>query len=192
MVQWRFKDALTEKIAHRQAFFWLGMALLASLPFLISPKQLRFYVVPSMVFYALAIGTWLAPYARVLQAQWHTKMPPFLQRMSTLVLVLGLLVCLGLSWQWRGKDARSSQWLQDARQVGQTMPTYSQLYVHPELYPRWELHGYFYRYFHIDLTATFNAQPYAMMPRHQTFEEPAYQLINDSLPTVRLYQRQID
>lgn len=172
----------------RKALFWLLLGSAASLPIMVSPKQLWFYLVPSTVFYALAAGAWWIP----LGIAWRDYLRPYqtLRRATIYLWLIGLVVCIGLSVALRGKNARQPDWLGDSRAIGAIVPAHTELYIHPDLYTRWNLHGYMYRYFYLDLSSAYDDQPYALMPKDRSFDHPDYQLINDSLQVLRLYQKQ--
>jgi 4-amino-4-deoxy-L-arabinose transferase-like glycosyltransferase len=59
-VRWRW---------HRVGLGWLIIALMATLPLLISPRQFKWYLAPAMPFYALALAACLGPLIRLTTKQ---------------------------------------------------------------------------------------------------------------------------
>lgn len=53
----------------RQALIFILLGLSASLPILVSPKQLSFYIVPSLPYFALGAALLIAPYTQAME-QW--------------------------------------------------------------------------------------------------------------------------
>lgn len=187
LARWRALTPIWSKEQNQKVLFWGLLGAAASLPMMISPKQLWFYLVPSTVFYGLAAGAWLAP----LGEAWYDYLQPYtrLQQVSRWIWMVGLVVCISLSVVLRGKNARHPDWLGDSRSIGAMVPPHTEIYIHPDLYTRWNLHGYLYRYFYIDISAGYHDQPYALMPKDQSFDRSDYQLLNDSLQVLRLYQK---
>lgn len=183
---WRCPN-LQKKINWRLTFLWLFIAFSASLPMLISPKQLRFYIVPSMVFYALSLATLALPFWRAL-AEYFKDFSTS-QKLLKGGLLIALFVCLSLSIMNRKKYARSVDVLSDSITIGNAMPNHTEVYLNPSLYTVWNLHAYMYRYFYIDLSTSFNDQNYALFPKSEEFKHPEYKEKDLNLSSLRLYER---
>lgn len=182
-----FHASIQKKINWRLTFLWLFIAFSASLPMLISPKQLRFYIVPSMVFYALSLATASVPIWVALAN--HFK--DFLQARKALKggLLIGLFICLSLSIFNVKKYARSLDVLPDSMAIGTVIPNHTEAYLDPSLYTVWNLHAYMYRYFYIDLSTVYENQDYVIMPKNQKFQRAKYKQVDLPLSSFKLYKR---
>lgn len=65
VMAWRVKAQI-----NRVALGWLVIALFATLPLLISPRQFKWYLAPSMPFYALSLACFLGPVLEPKRRQW--------------------------------------------------------------------------------------------------------------------------
>lgn len=177
----------TAKIPKQHVFFWLWVAVCASFPLLISPKQLRFYIVPSMFWYALAWGLacWPALVALVEYSQSWIRRQQFLK----IILGLGLLGCLIMGYQNAGKNAREVALLGDVRTIGALAERHSTIHISASLYKKWNLHAYFYRYYYIDLNTVFQEQSYMLAPKEEDFARPGYRKSTLELQALQLYER---
>jgi 4-amino-4-deoxy-L-arabinose transferase-like glycosyltransferase len=177
----------TAQIPKQQVLFLLWIAVCASFPLLISPKQLRFYIVPSMFWYALAWG--LACWPALVALMAYSKDWVRRQQLAKGILGVGVLVCLGLGYQNAGKNAREKELLADVRKVGALAERYSTIYISPSLYPKWSLHAYFYRYYYIDLNTVFQEQTYMLAPKQEDFDRSGYRRSSLELEVLQLYER---
>lgn len=179
--------SIREKINWRLAFLWLLIACSASLPMLISPKQLRFYIVPSMVFYSLSLATLAFPFWKALAH--YFKDFSISRRFLKAGLLTGLVFCFSLSIINRKKYARSLDILPDSMIIGKVVPNHTEVYLNPRLFRTWNLHAYMYRYFYIDLSTDFKAQEYMITPKEKTFKNSVYKEVELNLSTLKLYKR---
>ena len=182
-----FHASIQKKINWRLTFLWLFIAFSASLPMLISPKQLRFYIVPSMVFYALSLATLSVP----LWVALANYFKDFLRSRKLLKggLLIGLFICLSLSIFNREKCARSLDVLPDSMVIGTVIPNHTEAYLDPSLYTVWNLHAYMYRYFYIDLSTVFKDQDYLIISKNEAFQKPEYEQVDLPLSSFKLYKR---
>ena len=180
----------TEKINWKAVLFWLLLALSASLPMLISPKQLRFYIVPSMALYSLSFATLYLPIFRAL----YIYFKPFYKLKQTVVILLwlGISSCVVLSIFNIKKYARNPDMLPDLFILGSIIPSHTEIYLYPSLYRVWNLHAYMYRYFYIDLSTTTKGQQYALFKKDDVVSPlfGEYQEQQVGLVTYKLYKRQ--
>lgn len=180
-------SSFLEKINWRLTFLWLLIACSASLPMLISPKQLRFYIVPSMLFYSLSLATLAFPFWKALALYFKDFV--LSQKLLKGGLWISLVVCLGLSIINRKEYARSLDILPDSMAIGQEIPDHTEVYLNPRLYRTWNLHAYMYRYFYIDLTTVFDNQDYMITPKQKVLKGSIYKEVDLNLNTLKLYKR---
>ncbi|MGH1334807.1 MAG: ArnT family glycosyltransferase [Aureispira sp.] len=178
----------TSPINKKAVLFWLWMGVCASLPLLISPKQLRFYIVPAMGWYALAWGIFNWPVFLALIE--HTKTWKRSKMLLAGLVWLGVSGCLLLSFYNKGDNARQTDLLNDTKIIGGIMPSHSTLHILPSLYNKWNLHAYFYRYYYIDLTTVYQEQKYVAVPKGAVYDRSIYKKEVVGLKTLDLYKRQ--
>lgn len=175
-----------EPIDKKQVVFWLLLAAAASLPMLISPKQLRFYIVPSMVFYNLGGAVLFYPTFKALEEYFL----PFqrLKKAIRILIYLGISICLVYSFLNAKKYARNEDMLPDIFALGATIPAHTEIYLNPKLYTVWNLHAYMYRYFYIDLSTVPKMQRFALFPKNEVFSSEHYEEQPLDLKKYKLYK----
>ncbi len=170
-------------------WLWLLIAFSASLPMLISPKQLGFYLVPSFMFYALALATLATP----LYKAWGEELKQFVLplKIFKITLVSGILFCWGLSIYNIGRFARTPNHLSDVFRLGELLPHHQEIFLSPDLYRVWSFHGLMYRHFYIDLSTVYQEQEYALFYRESSphFSEEKYEELPVQLNNYKLYRR---
>lgn len=171
----------------KTVFFFLFIAFCASFPLLISPKQLRFYIVPSMAWYALAWGLFCWP---ALEA-WieYSKKWKVAKWVMQVVIVAGIGGCVVMSILNKGKNAREVELLTDIRKIGGLLGKQKTLHITNALYSEWDIHAYFYRYYYIDLTTTYKEQPYILSQQEEGYERLGYQEKELGLKQLKLHKR---
>lgn len=168
-------------------FFLIGLS--ASLPIIISPKQLNFYSIPSIVFFSLSLGVIAHPIYQSLICY----LEPFKKLKKTSFLLI-LILNIGLSYvsinNYKG-NARDFEILHDIRIIGTIVPRHSEIYLSPSLFKFWNLHGYFYRFYYIDLNTVNENQEYAIIPNFENGIEleSRYTEIKLNLKIYRLYKK---
>jgi len=101
------KRIMTLSINYRLLIYYLGIALIGSLPLLISPKQRRWYVFPSLPFYALAIATACNDIALALEKLISQKKRAnrYILLFSFIIFIASIiLMFLGRNYIGRDKD----------------------------------------------------------------------------------------
>lgn len=181
------KLKIISKTNWKVTFFWLLIALSASLPMLISPKQLRFYIVPSTLFFSLSLATMALPIFEAISIYFNKQV--LAKRAGKAVVTTAIIACLVLSYNNTNKFARSFDVLPDSFILGEHIPSHTEAFLHANLYTVWNLHAYMYRYFYIDLSTVYKEQPYAIFPKDLPFESADYQEKEVGLKNHRLYER---
>ncbi len=185
----RLRRPRTRRTSGQRRLGWayLGIALAASLPLLLSVKQRRWYVFPSLPFYALALAALWQPAAlrleRYLQAQ-----PLYRQRLRA-GCVLGLVLALGAMGLERHALRRDVTLYQDFAQPAVTLPARAMLSVYPaHLAAHWTLIAHLQRHFKASVTSVIGA-PY-LVTTHDTVlpEGIAAQYAPLLLPHARTYR----
>lgn len=138
-------------LAHKKAALFLLIALSASLPIIISPKQMGFYILPSTPFWALSAAVLLAP----AMEKMTRSLSIFGNR---LIIILSLLIGLGTvlfaANNYSSGFARDKERLEAIFETIPLLPKHATIGISYSLYEAWSLYGYFYRYGYISLDAT--------------------------------------
>ena len=136
---------------NKQALLFLLIALSASLPILISPKQMGFYLLPSTPFWALATASLFHQNIKQLLAKQYLA----IKKLSTIVTLFLFRTTLSLSiFNYRSGYARDKALLLAIDNIIEKVPERQQLDMSYSLYEEWILYGYFYRSAYISLEAT--------------------------------------
>lgn len=122
----------------KQSLLLLMIALSASLPILISPKQMGFYLLPSFPFWAMAFGALFYPFRKYLM----------LRRTLIISLLSFSLLIFSISWMIYNFDrpVKDEEIVSDVLQFKQIIPVGKSIGIMPELFEDWKTQGYFYRY----------------------------------------------
>ncbi len=128
---------------------FLGIGFSASLPMMISPKQLGFYLVPSFPYFSIGFAIILAPGLNELTSKINPKSRGFTT--FTFISLILLIMITAISISQAGKIGRDRQKLEDIYTIGKIVPGDSVISICPSMGRDWSLHGYFARYFYISL-----------------------------------------
>jgi len=115
----RQKQTVPKPIGQWSIFFLL-LFLAGTLPMLVSPKQMRFYIVPALPFVALSIGVFTYPWIEKQVQTWiqKGKRARLLYFLSTLLLVVGVY----LSYYNYGRYSRDEALIKDIESVCTVIP----------------------------------------------------------------------
>lgn len=131
------------------ARFFYALALGASLPIAVSPKQDALYLIPSLPLYALGAAAVLAP----VLARWSRSLTderPF--RWAQLAMGVGLVGVLGYTVAEAGRPAREADVLTDLTTLSRFASDGAKIGVCPATMPDFVTHCYFQRYHRWELT----------------------------------------
>lgn len=119
------------------------LALSGSMPVLISQKQSGYYIVPALVFYALAFAIYtIELWKRIIE---------FMYQKVWINYVLIVLICGGVFFHISayGHLSRDADMIKDVKQIGSVVPHHSTISSTMSLFDKWSLHGYLYRMYNI-------------------------------------------
>lgn len=186
------RRALPRMISQSQhrgfALFFLAVSLSASLPITISPKQLRFYVAPSIPYICIAAALMIAPVV----AEWRQKINVHTWQFKTwrgfvvAVMVFSVLLTAANA----GKTRLNHDMLQDVHLIGSLLPLHSIVSVSESVSKDWSTKAYLSRLYHIGLSHTDNKQTYFLLRNNEFFAPPAgYTEIPMGLKLYKLYKK---
>ncbi len=139
----------------KTAFFMLLIALSASLPIMISPKQHEIYLIPAMPFYALAGAFFLLPAVQTSIESRTWNLAPYLKYLGVL-LILVLVYTSTLV----GKPSREKDVLADMEILSQHIPEGAKVGVCETMMGDFVIHCYLQRYHKWELTRDFSKTNY--------------------------------
>lgn len=168
---------------NKEALFFLIIALSASLPLLISPKQRDFYLLPATVFYALFFFQILSPY--ILQIKYSKK----LQLPIKFCLLLMIIICFFL--EKSGALNHKNDIKNDARVIARTMPYGSLLYADWKYCSNWELHAILARTNYVSLRCE-KPRDFVLLSKDENMRldwKPHYTEMQINLKEYKLFRR---
>lgn len=144
-------------------FILIGLS--ASAPIMISPKQLGFYIVPSLPYYAIGFSMLIA----------HI-VSKYLDRINQFSLGFRIFQYFGYSLIFLtillsainyGNYARDKVLIHDVILIGENIPEGSTITISKPLFQHWSLIGYFQRKFYINLDRSRKLHEYVLMKKNE-------------------------
>lgn len=128
---------------------WVFIGLTATAPIMISPKQLTFYIVPSIPYFALAFA---GLSVHIVHSYFQRiRVPRALSRSFNTVLLIAILGIVANASNNYGEPLRDKALLSDVHKIGSTIPQGSLISIDKPLSQHWSLMGYLQRYYFIGL-----------------------------------------
>jgi hypothetical protein len=125
----------------KRSLIFLLIALCASMPLMISLKQRRFYLIPSIPFYILSVSFYIAPFLKEKLDVLSISTLKWIKRVSFTALSIGLI----LSVSQFGKFSRDGDKLTDIYSIARTIPEGTVISTTKELWGDWSLEAYMSR-----------------------------------------------
>jgi len=138
--QWQ-KDGKVVFLMDKRSLIFLLIALCASMPLMISLKQRRFYLIPSIPFYILSVSFYIAPFLKEKLDVLSISTLKWIKRVSFTALSIGLI----LSVSQFGKFSRDGDKLTDIYSIARTIPEGTVISTTKELWGDWSLEAYMSR-----------------------------------------------
>lgn len=136
-----FKEK-TVKLKNKKEFiFFLLVAISASIPLIITLKQRRFYLVPSIPFYILSFSFVIYPYILKTIDKISQKTYKIITNISLSVLLITVI----FSFLKFGDAYRDKKLINDITVISKYIGTNSTITTTKELWYNWQLHAYFAR-----------------------------------------------
>ncbi len=144
----------------QKGLFFLFVALAASLPIMISPKQHEIYLLPAFPFYAMAIAAFFVPVVHGWAINVDMAKTFNYWKNGLFVVLVG---ALGYSfWLW-GKPGREEDVLADMKRLSSLIPNQSKVGVCSNMMPDFVHHCYFQRYHQWELTTDLSQTNYLLI-----------------------------
>lgn len=170
----RLKHVDVNEPYKKAAYFFFLIAVSIAIPLLISPKQMPWYSVPAMPFMSLAFAVLFLPIWPHISPYISSK-KWIAYSAKTLILIAFLI----MFFRW-GSFGRNQEMLSDVFRINQIVPPHDTIGIHNEVYKRWNLHGYLYRFGHVNLfTASMSYKHWLLLPGEpKYFDTSAYNRID--------------
>lgn len=166
----RLQTLMLKNKYQKEVLFLVIVGFSASLPIIISPKQMGYYLVPSFPFFALAIGVFLAPAVNQFIIWIDINKKGFkLFKTSVFVLFLASLFFSVISF---GKTGRDKETLKDIYAVGKLIPAGETVTLQNDMCSEWGLIAYFSRYFNISLDCGDERHTYQLVKKEGAVKFP--------------------
>jgi hypothetical protein len=168
------------------AAMFLLVGLSALLPMLISPKQLGFYIMPSLAYFSLALSIWLLPMALQLTERaknWKYKRT-FSIAVASLIVVPFLVAAI-----FFGKISRDKNHLPDVMAIGNVIGPHATVSASEALYPDWRLMGYFQRFYFVAFDRSGKELEYFILKKDEAIPEH-YKQVKLDLISLKLAKKQ--
>jgi len=170
----------------RQFWLFLLIGLTASLPIMISMKQRKFYLLPSLPFYALAIGYLTAPFLADLKNRLSNRVNDWIKRLAIIVLATTLL----LSYIQFGEYSRNKEQMNDVLVLSDFLREGSVVGTTQENWENWSLVANLCRFGYLSLEIN-NDHRYFLAKKDHIPEKipPKYDPVKLALVKYTLYEK---
>ncbi len=125
------------------------LALSASIPLIISLKQRKFYLIPSIPFYILSISCLILPFIKMMIDKWSKSTLRWIKRISLISASFLILVSVFLF----GKYSRDEEKLGDIYVISNAIREGTLISTTKALWEDWSLHAYLSRVGNLSLDA---------------------------------------
>jgi len=146
-IKQRQKDGKSVFLKNKKSLIFLLIALSASIPLMISLKQRKFYLIPSIPFYILSISFFVAPFLKEKLDTLSSSTLKWMKKASFTALSIGLI----FSVSQFGKFSRDGEKLADIYAISHTIPEGTVISTTKELWGDWSLVAYMSRIGNISL-----------------------------------------
>jgi 4-amino-4-deoxy-L-arabinose transferase-like glycosyltransferase len=178
----------TEKSQRQIIILFLLIGISGSLPLMITLEQRRFYLVPSLPYYAIALASWIAPAISSGISRINSKNKYYRGfKFFSLFLLIASLI---FSFLGIGKTKRDNDLLHDVYAIGSIVPHEADITIPPAIIPDWSMHLYFDRLYTISLDPdTLRKHPFFLMQKDMVPpDSKMYSEIKSGLKIYRIYK----
>jgi 4-amino-4-deoxy-L-arabinose transferase-like glycosyltransferase len=169
-------------------FLFFCTGLCGSLPLLISPKQHGYYLVPSLPFFALAIG--IIAFPIIYRVFKYKEINLSVIKSMKIIAYFLLVASLVFSVMHIGKYHRDEALLKDIRKIKTIIPENTTVSIPKELFEEWTLRAYMMRNAKISLDCDNNDLQYFVVENGKSCKIPnKYHQLDLKLETIGLYEK---
>lgn len=150
---------------NRESLYFFLLALSASLPLIVTLKQRRFYLVPSLALFAIAAGLFVVPYLSLLIEQISVRKLKWINASSLMVLLFVFV----FSFVRFGKFSRDQELLEDVYKISASIPEGTVIATTKNTWADWTLSAYLIRNGRISLDCD-HAREYYLLKNSEVSE----------------------
>jgi len=175
------------KPSWRIIFLFLLIGLSGSLPLIATLEQRRFYLVPSVPFFAIALASVISPGVSKMIQQININGKFYRTfKIISITLFIGVII---FSAAQIGKTGRDKEMLHDVYAMGNIIPGGTDIGMSPSLGDAWSVQFYFTRHYNITLVANPHRKfLYLIMPEAEKPDMEKYSEVKLDLKIYRLYK----
>lgn len=170
----------------RNCFLFLLIGLSASLPIMISPKQLSFYMIPSLPYFAIGLSLLIAPFVNEYIKKINER--NFLYKLFKYQVVVTIPILLFFTISSYGTFSRDYEMIHDVDLIGQHLGETKTIDASSSLSREWSLMGYLQRKHHISLDLSGTGRAYMLTGKTETVPEN-YSVMNIGLLDFQLLRK---
>lgn len=161
-------------------FFLIGLS--SSLPITVSPKQMNFYILPSLVFFVFSFAFFHIKHLK--QANQFIERQKYIRIIGLLIIV----VFIGITTYSYGKISRDQKILNDVFLLGEIVPKRTTIKGTESMTQDWGFYNYLARYYQIDIHFSPGKGPYKITQKDDKIPD-WYTLIPSKLNAYHIYKR---
>ncbi|HET6245648.1 MAG: glycosyltransferase family 39 protein [Bacteroidetes bacterium] len=157
----------------KDSWFLFLIGLSASLPIMISPKQMGYYLLPALPFFVLAISNLIAP----LMVKVCAKKTSIRFFYSSYLVFFAALISIFIYAQINSVNpTRDKDLINDVKTIGNYLEKDITIGIKESLLVKWSLIAYLQRYYFINVE-TFDKHKYVVTEKISPLENPNYVLV---------------
>ncbi len=138
------KESITDKSFFKAALAFIAIGLSASAPIMLSTKQNKHYLLPSLPMFVVGFSCLILPFIKWVESKFINKK---LAQGMRLVCVLVIVFCIGLSIKNRGAYSRYEEVLTDIEKIQTLTENENVIRADWSLYSDWALRVNLNRYY---------------------------------------------
>jgi len=169
---------------YRKVLFFFLIGLCASIPLIITLKQRKFYLVPSLIFFTISFSLLIIDIFKKIEFSFNSLLLRTFKKASFGICILGFII----SAVNLGNYSRDQFKIQDIETIHETLPSLQLISLPSSLNEDWSLHAYFARINNTSLNVISNNSRYILAPK-STSEIPGYKNLNLDLNIYTLFQK---
>jgi len=174
------------KDLNKGTLFFILLALASSLPLMVSPKQLSFYIVPSISYFALAMAMFISPLVKEYLNKINVKSLKF--KVFYYFNITAIIVVIVYSILNYGTYSRDKEMIQDIDRIAEVVGNGSTLSLLDIQNLNWTLITQFQRKYYINMDISGDLLDYLILQKEDKMIE-GYEIVPIDLNELRLLKK---
>jgi 4-amino-4-deoxy-L-arabinose transferase-like glycosyltransferase len=181
-----FKKIQAWESVKKQELVFVGLlAVSASFPIMISPKQLGFYLVPSLPFFAMGFAVFFVPF---FNRYFNMQVSRKVSIGTTAIAIVSVISILLFGYTNSHIPERDKDLVLDVRELKNELPADAVIGFTPSLASNWSLMGYLYRYYKVSLHSSYNNYDLVLTDIYSPIQDSSY-VRKKELKSLILYEK---